>query len=846
MKARRIGKAVLWVLGAGLLLAGLTASLLYAYQDKIIALFVAEANQHLKTKVQVDRIALSWWDKFPQVSVTLDQVRITEGLAGSQEPLATMGRIYCTFSLADVLRKNYRVRELYLENGQVHVKVLPDGRVNYQVFAQDTTAAPNQKFAFDLEKIALRNVVVSYTDGPLKQYYKATAQDLQAAMRIGSDSIALQTDGKVLVHTVLVHDSEYFKDKETQLRTSLLIRPDSRQVLLAPSVVQVGPASYQVQGRIDYDGPSKVDLQLRGQNTNVQSVLALLPARMSKPFHQYRSSGEAYFTGSVKGVVSGGEVPQVAFRFGCRQASLYHPDYKQQIKGISLTGTFSNGAQRNAASSVLALKNIKGKLANRPFSGNLVLANFRDPSLTLDLKADLDVGHVLGLFPVAEIRKGSGLAKVAVNFSGKLRQLKGKRAASAVSAGGDISLHNVSLALRDYRQPFRQLNGTFLIRKNDLAVNQFTGWLGASDFRLDGYFKNALAWFFLDKQSLLIEADFASRFLDLDQLLSSSQGRTGSGPAVAAASKAGSGASGYRLVIPPYFDFDINAHVERLQFRRLKGKALRGNIRLKNQVLSSPDIAFRVIGGYFGLQGYLDARSPNKLKVTTTARLRDLSVDSLFYVFENFGQSFLVQRHLKGELTANIKSDLFFDSYLNPQNDAMEAEVQVLLRNGQLNHFEPLQKLSAFASRRELANLRFAQLSNTFYIQRRTIFIPEMEIHSNVSRASLIAIQGTHTFDQQMDYHIRIPLQKAARRDKDEAYGRVEPVSQGGPNLMLTLKGNESNYKISYDKQRVKEKIAQDLKTEKKELLDVFKGKKAEKPAKPQTVEPSAGEFFDF
>jgi hypothetical protein len=212
-------------------------------------------------------------------------------------------------------------------------------------------------------------------------------------------------------------------------------------------------------------------------------------------------------------------------------------------------------------------------------------------------------------------------------------------------------------------------------------------------------------------------------------------------------------------------------------------------------------------------------------------------------VFENFGQSFLVQRHLKGELTANIHSDLFFDSHLTPKNDEMEAEVQVLIRNGQLNNFEPLQKLSAFASRRELANLRFAELSNTFYIQGRTIFIPEMEIHSNVSRASLIGIQGTHTFDQQMDYKIRIPLNKNARRDKDEAYGRVTPVSNGTTNLFLTLKGNEKNYKVGYDKERVKNKIVQDLKTEKQELIEIFKGKK---PEKKKEVEPEPGEYFDF
>jgi hypothetical protein len=249
------------------------------------------------------------------------------------------------------------------------------------------------------------------------------------------------------------------------------------------------------------------------------------------------------------------------------------------------------------------------------------------------------------------------------------------------------------------------------------------------------------------------------------------------------------------------------------------------------------------MGGRFNVQGNVDARSPNNIKVTTAAHLYQIGVDSMFYVFENFGQNFIVQRHLKGELTAQINSDLYFDSHLNAKTNKMEAEVKALIRNGQLNSFEPLQKLSFFANRRELANLRFSELRNNFYIQSRTVYIPEMEIRSNVSRASVIGVQGTHTFDQQMDYKIRIPLHKNKKRDKDEAYGKVETVSTGTANIFLTLKGNETDYQVAYDKERVKAKIAQDLQREKQELTDILKGKK---PEKKKEVELEKDEYFDF
>ena len=43
------------------------------------------------------------------------------------------------------------------------------------------------------------------------------------------------------------------------------------------------------------------------------------------------------------------------------------------------------------------------------------------------------------------------------------------------------------------------------------------------------------------------------------------------------------------------------------------------------------------------------------------------------------------------------------------------------VRNGQLINFAPMQKMSAFVKRSELANMHFAELHNSFWIQQRTI-----------------------------------------------------------------------------------------------------------------------------
>jgi len=818
---------------------GVALALVYTYQDKIIELFVTEANKHIKTKVEVGQISLSLFDKFPHVAVSLDQVNIHEGLPESKESLARADKLYFTFSLLDVLRGAYSVKEFYMEKGEVYVKVLPDGSVNYEVIASDTTSSDEDGFSFDLEKISLSEVAVHYIDQELKQTYDVDAHHMVAALAITPETVAIEADGHTTIQTIKVGTGEYFKGKKVDLKTALTIDRAAQTIQLQPSAVQVEGAAYEVAGAIDYTGATHLDLKLEGKNTNIQSMLSLLPQEITREFSQYRSEGDIYFTGTVKGNMSAKETPLIDVSFGARSASFYHPDVKQRVEKINLKGSFTNGEKHNASTSTLKLENLSGVLNKRPFKGNLTYRNFNNPNIAFDVQGMLDVGYVLGLAKLDQVRQGSGLADVRIAFSGNINEFKARPGNSTLNTTGDITLHNVSLTMQDLPLPVRGLSGNLMFKRNDVAVSDFKGKLGESDFVVNGMFKNMMAWLLLDRQRLLVEADFSSKYMNFDQLLNEELN-------TAEADRTGKGAgNNYKFVISPNIAFDLSASINRVKFRRFRAEQVQGAVKLRNQVLSTPNISFNAIGGEFAVKGSLDARTRDHIKVSTATRLNNMSVDSLFYVFENFHQDFIEARHLRGQLTASIVSDVFLNSQLEPKTNLLQAEIEATVRNGQLINFAPMQKMSAFVKRSELANMRFAELHNNFWIQQRTIYIPEMDIRSNISAAPTVSVAGTHTFDQQMNYKIKLPVFKNRRPDKDAVFGVVaEDSDAGNSSLFLTLKGNEDDFKIAYDNERVRQKVKADLKEEGRELKDLLRGKKPKE--KEKEVELAEDSYFDF
>ncbi|WP_139924999.1 AsmA-like C-terminal region-containing protein [Hymenobacter sp. DG01] len=767
----------------GVLLGSALAGL-WLGQERIIALFVEALNRHLQVPVQASRLEVSVLDQFPRLSVTLHDVVVAGSEPTDTVKLARARRLYCAFDAWDLLAGRYHIRAITLADAYVRVRRNQQGVGNYHVLRPDTTTAATEPFGMELEGIRLERVGVLYEDAARRQHFRLRTPDLRAALTITDTRLDIAAQGLAYVTTLRFGPDDYFQQKELRINTELTIDRPGQQLTLAPSRVQVGPAAYTVAGTIGYRGAPVLDLRCQAAGADVQSVLALLPPRLTRALAGYRSRGAVYFGGTVRGEVSEQRNPTVAVRFGCRNASFFHPRYQQAVEKVSLTGFFTNGARQSAATTVLRLDSIRGQLGGRPFRGQLQLENFVAPRLQLLGQAEVDVAPAVRFFPVAAIRQARGTAALHLRLNGLVRDLRSQP--TPAQASGELRLQNLQLQLRDFRQPFTRVSGQLQLRGTDVLISTLSGQLGNSDFRGRGRLRNLTGWLLRSGQPLRLEATVASHLLDFNQLLYTYQ------PAAKGAAGSSGGRAAAGLRVPAGIAVAVEATADQVRFRRLRGRQLQGNLRLQGQVFSSTGLTLRAAGGRASVRGTVDARQPRLLKASTVVSCQQVPLDSLFYVFEDFGQQFITQRHLRGSLTATAEVDSYYDAHLSPLTDRLEAEVHATVRNGELLNFEPLQKLSFLASRATLRHLRFAQLQNRLYVQSRTVYVPEMDIRSNVKAASLIRVTGTHTFDQQLDYHVRIPLLP----------GLLPQAIAGanGPELRLAIQGNEQDFTVRYER----------------------------------------------
>ncbi len=824
---RSVRRFFTWLLlvGLGVLLVG--GGALFVFRDRVVGLFVAEANRHLRTEVAVGQIHLSWWDKFPQVALRFDNVRIADGLDTTAAPLAQLQRLFLTFDAWKLLQGQYELDRVYLEQGEVRLRVDAQGRENYHIVAVDTTApqaSETNPVTFDLRRLDLRHVRVTYERQDLRQHYALLADHAWARLRLDSSGTTIELAGDLRSDALQIEQDVYFRDKPLQINAALHYAPATDLLTIRPSELTVAEARFDVTGTVGTDAQALLDLRVRGQSASLKTLLSLLPQATTRSLRAYRSAGEIYFDAHLQGRAA---TPAVAVQFGARNATFFHPELGKRLDAVSFEGTYDNGARHRAATSTLALRGVQARLDGHPVQGQLRLHNFDDPHLQFDFEGVAPLASLLALYEHDSLRAAEGELDIALHFDGRVRDLQSPQTVSRVAASGQVTARAVAFRYGQQALPFRQLSGTFIFGRNDVAIEGFSGQVGRSDFALEGYFRNLIPYLLLDNESLHAQARFRAQYLDLDELLSV----TGSAQPEATAE--------YRFRLSPRLSYNLDCEVDRLTFRRFRGQYLRGKLIQEQQVLRAPRVVMQVAGGKVDMRASLNARQPGAVVAEVQGHLSGIHVDSAFYVFENFGQDFLLDRHLRGQLTAEVTAYLPFNDQLDLQEGQARAEADVWIREGALRQFEPMQALARFADRGELADLQFESLHNQLRIAHRTVYVPRMEIRSNVLDLTLT---GTHTFDQELEYHFEIPTRHLRRRpDRDAAFGEIRDDGLGNAQVPLVMRGTTDNFQILYDTRVVRDKIRGGLQGEGSELRSARQA-----PDSLRRPAANAGESFDF
>jgi len=545
---------------------------------------------------------------------------------------------------------------------------------------------------------------------------------------------------------------------------------------------------------------------------NIKSILSLIPKQYKKKMEEYQSSGDFYFNAIIQGSFVDDRSPQVTADFGMRNATIQQLKEKVTLDHVNLKGHYTNGSADGKVTSVFTLLPFSARIKNEQLQGELSIINLDNPSVNGKIKANFNLNELQHFVKVDTIEHISGQVVIDAVFKAQNRN-----AATGlykdVTTAGDLAIRNMDLHIKNNILQFSNINGDFKFNNNDLIVNHFSGNISHSDFELKGFFRNIVGYALKDKQDINVEATLTSKNINLNELLANKE-------------EDKTTANKYKLKFSEHINVNLNSEIEQLRFRNFEATAIKGIVKLKDKKLIVDPITFSTMNGTITTSGIVDGSDTSKIRITCFSDVNKINISQLFLEFENFGQSTITNKNIKGLATFKIQFSAELTPELDMNMNKLYAGIDLSIENGELNNVEAMKSLSRFIDLKELENIRFATLKNQIEIKNQMIQIPKMEVRSS---ALDLTASGTHSFDNKINYRIKLALNdllarkaKKAKRENDE-FGEIADDGLGRTNLFLLMSGTVERPVIKYDSKSAVQHVKQDLKAEKQTFKSVLK-----------------------
>lgn len=778
------------------------------YADEIKKQIAKQVNQYLAVPVDVKEIDFTVWKTFPLASVNFKDVKIYDALINDKKHYFLQAQdLYFSFNVLDIINKKYKVRSFSMENGEIYLRFNENGDGNYKFWKEITSSPNSEPLNVNLKKISGQNIKFNFEHKKYNQSYKINVKEIDFSGQFSQSKYALTTNLVSYVTRLNIGGINYISNKNVALNLDLNVDNNKYEINTGDLVVSQVP--FKLKGLIESkENETYLDLNISENKTTIEDLLSVLPERYSARIDKYKGDGDINFKTKIKGIVSENSNPDIRADFTISNGNLSFNNV--DLNSFKLKGYYTNGAKHNNKTSVLKLNSFSGKLQNQQIKGDLTISNFDLPTAVGNVEGKLNLADLGKFINVDTLSNLKGQLDLNLDFSWPLHGAQNKeRILSEYKTTGYLNFTNVSFGVKQRLADFENLNADLVFNNEDIKINEFNGQINKSDFKLKGYFENVIPYFTGLGKKLTVDADLISNNLELDEVL---------------AFQGSSNNTYFNVVFPEDINFNIRANVLKFKFNKFVGEKLDGKISLQNRKLATENLNLNGFDGSVILSGLIDGTDTTKLKVSCQIKTEKLNVSKMFYQLENFGQQYLTDKNIKGELSAETQFQAVWSSALTIDQKSILLHTDVTLDNGELNDYQALMSLSKFIEVNELKQVKFSTLKNQIDIKDRTVNIPMMEIKSS---ALNISLAGTHTFDQFLDYHFKVALKdllanKARKKKENSEFGEFEEEGKK-VNLFIHVKGHIDNLKFTYDKKGFKEQIKGEINNEKNTVKALLK-----------------------
>ena len=756
------------VLLAGLLVILYIAVFIYVsvHKKSIIKQVTDQIGKKINGTVTIGDVELSFFSTFPNASVLLKKVTITDSLFVKHHHTFFRGEeIFATLSMGQIFKKKFPVNGLKILNAAIYLYTDSTGYTNKYLFKskRDSTSGGKQSSEpNELRSIVLKSVNVVIDDRDKGKFHDISANNLRLNLNEEGESLLINAKADLQIRNLAfnMERGSFVKEKSFEGNFDLRFNKKSNQLHFENIGVKIAKQPFILSGTFGLAGNDpQFSLNIRSRNILYDFAKKLLPPKIDSSLSIVSLDKKLDVEASIGGALNGGD-PLILISWKVENSILITPFLTFDHAGFS--GNFTNEAEKGMphtdANSRISLVHFAARWNGLPVtSNNIDILNLTQPLLTCDLQSSFPLSDLNALLESEAIELKSGTGTIDLTYKGPLE----KNTQSNSFVNGNVAFHDGTVLYAPRNVEMKNVNGKLIFKNSDVFVENLQCVVLNNKIVMNGTAHNLLTLMNTQPNKASINWNIYSPSLNLASfiyLLKSRKKATGNNQTA----KLGK-ISGKVDEVLDQGIINVLLKADKLQYRKFNASNAVADITLLQDRYLINKLSMSHGDGSMNMSGSLVNRKNDFHEGIVTATLNNVDVSKLFSAFNNFGQNGIEGQNISGKLSANINATLGLNDEGKAYPGSVAGVVDFSLKNGSLINFEPIKKLqNIIFTKRDFGNIQFAELKDRLEIRNDEIKINRMEIESSVLS---LFVEGVYSLKGNTDISIQVPLSNLKKRD---------------------------------------------------------------------------------
>ena len=809
---KKLLKIVLIVL---LVLIGVAFAVPYLFKSQLTAKVKKEINAKLNARVDFKEVNISFFRHFPKVAVGLDDFYIIGNGVFATDTLLAAKQIDAAVNIMSVIRgSNITIYSVFVQSPRIHAIVSKDSLVNWDIVKPDATAqnsGAEKGFEMELQRYEINNAYISYKDEPSVISAEIFNLTHSGSGDFTADLFTLKTSTTAENVNVSYGGVAYLSNAKAAATADIQVDNKTNIYRFNTDKITLNDLQLASEGSVKnlLENGYNMDISFKAPSTDFKNLLSLVPVIYQHDFDKIKTSGSAIFSGFVKGIYNDKSVPAYHVDLEIKNGFFKYADLPKPLQNINLKAFIDNpdGITDNT---VVNVEKAHIELDNEPFDIRLLVKNpITNLFVDAAAKGRLNLDKVAQLVKLEAGTKISGLLNADLFVKGKVKAIEEQKIGQFI-AGGTLLLNNFLYIAKAYPTGVKISNLQTNFTPAKVEINNINGQYLGSNFNGNGQINNLLNYI-LQSKPLNAVLNVSADYINLnDWLTTSTDTVTATGPAAVP------------FAVPANLNVLINTKLDKVHYDKLDIDNLTGSLKINDETITMADVKGNALDGNIMINGtYSTKVSKAKPTISLMYNVDKVDVQKTFNAFNTVQALMPIGRYIAGKLTSQLSINGRLGDNMMPDLRSLNGNGNLLLIEGFLSKFAPLQKIADALNIQALQQIALKDVKNYIEFSNGQVLVKPFPLKIKDIDMEIGGLQG---FDQSIDYVINMKLPRALMGEKGNQLvnNLVSQVnSKGVPikvsdiiNLNIKLGGFIKNPTIKTDLKQGAESIAEQLKVQ--------------------------------